>query len=238
MIAAAFFSRCLRRPPHPARWLPVLALVLAGCAGPSSYFGRITTPAYEPSNVYQAEPFLAPQIRRVAVLPVTVSAEDAVMEFGRDTLGPILTAELGRVRQFELVSVAPAELQLLTGRAGWSGEEKLPQDFFDKLKNKLAVDAVLFSRLTQYRAYEPLAVGWRLKLVETEEPRILWSVDEVFDARVPEVAAAAIQYGRQHPESDVSRPDARGMLMSPGRFGRYTAAAVVQTLPGRALAGP
>ena len=57
----------------------------------------------------------------------------------------MLVAELGRARQFELVSVSADVLRLLTGRNSWSGEEKLPLDFFDKLKEKLGVDAVLMN---------------------------------------------------------------------------------------------
>jgi len=160
------------------------------------------------------------------------------MEFGRDSLGPVLWNELGRSRQFELVTVLPEELRLLTGRSGWSGEEKLPIDFFDKLKDKLGVDAVLFSQLTQYRAYEPLAVGWRLKLMDAEVPRILWAVDEVFDARVPEIAAAARRYAQAHPEAAGSLRDSQSVLLSPRRFAQYTASAVVGTMPGRVVPAP
>jgi hypothetical protein len=162
-----------------------------------------------------------------------VLTDEAGMEFGREALWPVLLNELGRVRHFEVVSVTADDLRLMTGRGAWSGEEKLPLDFFEKLKDRLGVDAILFSRLTQYRAYEPLSVGWRLKLMDADEPRILWAVDEVFDARVPEVAAAAVRYDQGHPDASSSLHDSRGVLTSPKRFGRYAASAVVQTLPAR-----
>jgi hypothetical protein len=217
--------------------LVVLLSVIAGCAR-SSFLGQMTTASYQPSNVYRAEANLSPEIKRVAVLPLTTLGDDSAMEFGREALWPVLIAELGRVRRFELVSVSSDELRLMTGRNAWSGEEKLPLDFFDNLKEKLGVDAVLFSRLTQYRAYEPLAVGWRLKLFDAAEPQVLWAVDEVFDARVPEVAAAARRYAQQHPDSGPSLQDSQGVLLSPRRFGRYAASAVVATLPGRAAPAP
>jgi hypothetical protein len=156
------------------------------------------------------------------------------MEYGCETLAPLLIAELGRARQFEVVSVSREDLRLLTGRDAWGGEEKLPRDFFDKLHEKLGVDAVLFSRLTQFRAYEPLSVGWRLKLFDAAEPQVLWAVDEVFDASVPEVAAAARRYAQRRPDASLSLQDSQAVLSSPRRFGRYTASAVVETLPGRA----
>jgi len=202
----------------------------------SPFLSQATVASYKPTNVYREEAFLPPNIKRVAVLPLTTLTDETAMDFGRDALGPLLLGELERSRQFELVAVSPDELRLLTGQTSWSGEEKLPLDFFDKLRARLGVDAVLFCRLTQYRAYAPLAVGWRLKLLDAEEPRVLWAVDEVFDARVPEVAAAARRYAQRHPDIASSMYDAQGVLLSPRRFGQYTASAVVETFPGRPAA--
>jgi len=221
----------------PAGLLACWLTLLSGCSF-SPYFAQVTTPAFQPDNVYREEASLPPGIKRVAVLPLTTLTDEAALEFGRETLGPVLLQELGKARLFELVPVSSAELRLLTGRDRWSGEEKLPQDLFEKLKDKLGVDAVLFSRLTQYRAYEPLSIGWRLKLLDAEEPHILWAVDEVFDARVPEVAAAARQFAQANPEAATSLSDARTILVSPRRFGQYTASALVETLPARLPATP
>jgi TolB-like protein len=201
-----------------------------GCAN-TPFLGQATIPSYKPSNVYREEAFLPPNFKRVAVLPLTTLVDDATVDFGRDSLAQILLDELGRSRRFELVAVSSEELRLLTGRSAWSGEEPFPQDFFDKLRSRLGVDAVLFCRLTQFRAYEPLAVGWRLKLLDAEEPHILWAVDEVFDARVPEIAAAARRYAQQHPEQGSTIYGPQGVFVSPRRFGQYTVSAVVDTMP-------
>lgn len=206
--------------------------MVTGCAT-SPFLSDLGTSSYAPSNVYREEATLPPQIKRVAVLPLTTLTDEDAMEFGRGVLWPVLLQELGRSRQFELVTVTPEELRLLTGRSEWSGEERLPRDLLERLKDKFSVDAVLFSRLTQYRAYEPLTVGWRLKLLDVRDPRILWAVDEVFDARVAEVAAAARRYAREHLETTPSQHDAQGVLVSPRRFGQYSASAVVGTMPGR-----
>jgi hypothetical protein len=92
---------------------------------------------------------------------------------------------------------------------------------------------VLICRLTQYRAYEPLAIGWRLKLLDTDEPRIVWAVDEVFDARQPAVANAARRFAQAHPEPVPPVADSRRILLSPRRFAQYTAREVFKTLPPR-----
>jgi hypothetical protein len=213
----------------------LLAMAAGGCAK-RSMFAQALTPSYEPSNVFREDAVLPEQIRRVALLPVTVASDDGDMAFGRGTLEPIVFAEIARVRRFEVVSVTSEELRLLTGRTAWAPEEKLPIEFFEKIRDKFGVDAVLFTQLTQYRPYEPLLIGWRMKLIDADEPHILWAVDEVFDARVPTVAAAASRHLEGNPDTGASLSDSRSVLQSPRRFGRYTAHAVVQTMPGRAMA--
>jgi len=210
-------------------------ICFSGCAS-TPFIGQALTPSYEPSNVFLDEPFLPATLRRIAVLPMSSLTEDAETEFGRDALGPVLMSELGRVRKFELVAVSADELRLLSGRTAWNPEDRLPLEFFERLKEKYGVDAVLFSRLTLYRAYEPLAIGWRLKLVDADEPRILWAVDEVFDSRVPSVAAAAVRYSQDNSDGRSSLADPRSVMISARRFGEYTVNAVVQTIPGRAVA--
>lgn len=216
--------------------LAVLTILpFIGCARPP-FLAQAMTPSYQPSNVFQEEPFLPAAIRRIALLPMSSLTDDADTAFGRDALSPILMSELSRVRRFELVAVSTDELRLLSGRAVWNPEDKLPVEFFERLKDKYGVDAVLFSRLTLYRAYEPLAIGWRLKLIDAGEPHILWAVDEVFDSRVPTVAVAAIRYSQDNPDASASLLDSRSVLMSARRFGEYTVNAVVQTIPGRTVA--
>lgn len=226
---------------QPVCWLLLAvtltgSLFLTGCAR-TPLLGQVMTPSYEPSNVYRGDAVIPPHIRRVAVLPMTtLDADNAEMSFGRDTLTPVLISELNRARRFELVTVSAEELRLISGRSVWNAEDKLPLEFFERIREKTGADAVMFSRLTLYRAYEPLAVGWRLQLIDADEPHILWAVDEVFDARDPSVAAAAVRYAQGTPDTTSSLADSRSVLLSARRFGHYAAHAVVQTMPGRAVA--
>ena len=235
---AAMISSLSEFNPHrigaslPVVLLLFLFILIVGCKT-NTLLSHVTVASYKPTNVYREDATLPAAIKRVAVLPLTTLGDEAAMDSGREALWPALVGELGRARHFEIVTVTPDELRLLTGRSLWSGEEKLPLDFFDKLKDRLGVDAVLFSRLTHYRAYEPLAIGWRLKLLDADEPHILWAVDEVFDARTPEVAAAARRYAQEHPDANSSLQDVQSVLVSPRRFGQYTASAVVETMPTR-----
>ena len=173
-------------------------------------------------------------VKRVALLPVTTITEDATLQFGRETLEPVLLQEFTRCRQFELVPVTAGQLRLMTGQDTWTAEERLPADFFEKLKDRFGVDAVVFARLTQYRPYEPVSVGWRLKLLEVEQPHILWAIDEVFDSRQPRVAAGARRFAKENPEAPGLASEVEGVLTSPRRFGQYTVNSAVATMPGRA----
>jgi hypothetical protein len=184
--------------------------LLSGCAT-NPLEDRVWGPSYQPQNIYTEGSTLPAKLRRLA------------------SLEPLLLAELGRVNQFELVPVTPEQLHRWTGRSSWTGEEKLPQDFFEKLRAAVGVDGVLLSRLTQYRAFEPLAIGWRIKLLDAQNPSVVWAIDEVFDARQSDVANAARRFAQAHPTAG----DSRATLMSPRRFAQYTASAVFQTLPAR-----
>ena len=102
------------------------------------------------------------------------------------------------------------------------------------------LNAVLFSRLTSYRAYPPLALGWSFKLVECPEkpgtvPRILWAADETFDAG----NAAVMNSARRHylAQQTTAGPlaDSRTVLQSPRRFAQYTLSALALTLPPREI---
>lgn len=222
------------------RWLAGVCLSLlftlcAGCAG-TRLARQVVTPSYEPANVYREEAHLPSSIRRIAILPMTSATESADLMFGLETMRPVIQGAFASARQFEMVLVSGDELRLLTGRASWNADDRLPADFLDKLREKLAVDAVLFCSLTTYRAYEPLAIGWRIKLVDIDEPRVLWAVDELFDARVPEVAAGAVRFAERHPDTGSSLQDSRSILVSARRFGHYAATELVRTMPGRKVA--
>ena len=122
-------------------------------------------------------------------------------------------------------------LRSRTGQSGWTGAEVLPADFFESLRRAYGCDAVLFCQLTVFRAYAPLAVGWRMKMVDTRTRQILWAADEVFDAGQPSVLNGARHY--QLAEHRASEPDDWGIRNSPRQFGQYAAAQLAARLPDR-----
>jgi len=206
--------------------------LLAGCA--------IGTPqdlvrgkGYQPQNVFVEGATLPKNIRRVAVLPLVCDDKDFNLDQGRAQLEPVMMSELIKTKKFEVVSSDSAFLKNRTSRADWTGEEILPPEFFSLLRESSGCDAVLFSRLTVFRAYPPLAVGWRVRLVDVQTGKTLWAADEVFDG-----GEAAVEDGARHHQLTEDRspwgaPNEWFVQNSPSKFGQYTAARLLATLPSR-----
>jgi hypothetical protein len=188
---------------------------------------------YHPDNIYRSLGQLPVNLRRVAVLPMTCDAKPSELASGRDGLEAIVTEELGKTKKFELVIVAPEDLRSWSGRTAWRAEESLPADLLNVLRKQLDCDAVLFTRLTQYRAYPPLSVGFSFKLVAVEPAELVWAVDEIFDASEPQVVNGARRYQLSREQLPAALSDSRSILNSPSGFGRYAANTVFQTLPAR-----
>jgi hypothetical protein len=211
----------------------LIPALVAGCSVlPASMRRTLATP-YKPANVSVRQATLPQTIRRVAVLPLPQSREDANQAAGASLLQPVLIAELIKRNLFEVIPVSPETLRGLTAGSGWEVDTPLPPDFFERLHQLTDCDALVFASLTVYRPYPPLQTGWKLRLVDCLEHQTWWAVDEVFDGGVESVAAAAESYAR----AGLSLPNPlladTGVLHSPLRFGQYTASAVANTLPGR-----
>ncbi|HUZ08319.1 MAG TPA: hypothetical protein VMV89_12650 [Candidatus Paceibacterota bacterium] len=203
-------------------------------------------------NVFTASPVLPKDLKRVLVLPLVCEESRADLSGGCEMLDPILQAELVKTKRFEVIAAGSEMLRSLTGQSGWSGAEVLPTNFFDSLQRAYGCDAVLFCQLTVFHAYAPLAVGWRMKLVDATTKKIIWAADMVFDANDPAVVKSAEQFQKLqqnvHGEmksllenlmrvadrQPTSALDDQWMILnSPRCFGQYSAAKLLQTLPER-----
>jgi hypothetical protein len=211
----------------------VIPALLAGCSIMPASMRRAMAAPYKPANVFARQAKMPETIRRVAVLPIPQSREDATQAAGAYLLQPVFSAELNKRNVFEVISVSAETVQGLLGRGGWSADAPLPDDFFERLRQLTGCDAVVFASLTAYRPYPPLQTGWKVRLVDCRTHETWWAVDEVFDAGSESVISAAEDYAR----TSLSQPNPlladTGVLQSPLRFGQYTANAVAQTLPCR-----
>jgi hypothetical protein len=211
----------------------LVPMLVGGCSLlPASTRRSLATP-YKPTNVAVLQANFPPTIRRVAVLPLPQSREDVNQAAGAGLLQPVFITELTKRNLFEVIPVSAELLNGLTGGKGWAVDVPLPSDFFEHLRQLTDCDAVVFASLTVYRPYPPLQIGWKVRLVDCREHQTWWAVDEVFDAGVESVAAAAESYA----QAALSLPNPlladTGVLHSPRRFGQYAANAVAITLPVR-----
>jgi len=230
-------------------------MLLAGCGTPRTALIGFRAP-YRPDNIFHAgakpdkyftgRDRLPGYVKRVAVLPLACDVRRRDLAAECDMLQPILLAEMIKTKKIEAVEVAPDELWRLTGRTRWTGGEILPADFLDALKQECGCEAVLFCQLTEFRAYPPLAVGWRLKLVDVRTQKTIWAGDEYFDAGKPEVLAAARHYQQNDQRQPGFRPGVNNgyspegnhtadwlAANSPRWFGQYSIASLFDTLPDR-----
>lgn len=89
----------------------------------------------------------------------------------------------------------------------------------------------MFTDITHYRPYQPIAIGVRAKLVEVQQGTILWAFDYVFDSGNPKIAEDAKRYyiTNSRKEQHVGF-EARGVLQSPARFAKYAASETYRSL--------
>jgi hypothetical protein len=209
----------------------VLVGLLSGCKSSKSGAEAVARSGL-PRNVYRDAAFLPGSFKRVAVLPIAIAGNDAILQSGAAALEPLYQSELIRSARFEVIAVNPEQCRQWTGRATWVPSDTLPREFFDVLSKATGCDAVMFCQLTRYRPYPPVAVGWRVQLVAGGPVRVMWAVDEVFDGGDPAVAGPARDYYRVHFATPTGA-DPDSILDSPRRFGQFTLTAVVESLPKR-----
>ncbi len=214
---------------------------LAGCGTVELKLSeRIKGPDYQPANIHRLPDGVPAQVRRVAVLPLVADSRGAQAVAGAEVMQSVLLGELTRAGTFEIVAVNAEDLIHATGRGQWRAEEQIPASLLHHMRENLGCEAVLFSRLTQYRAYPPLAVGWSFKLVECPAktgttPRILWAADEVFDAGNPAVVNSARRHYLAQLQSPGPLAESQTAVTSPRRFAQYTLHALSLTIPARAI---
>ena len=231
---------------------PMLAagLIFAGLqlAGDTDFFGS----DLKPDNIFRATSVLPSDLKRIVVLPLAHDESRPELAPGCEMLDPVLQAELIKTKKFEVVPVGSAALESLTESPGWTGGEILPAKFFDSLKRVYGCDAVLFCQLTAYQPYAPLAVGWRMKLVDVSTQKIIWAADMLYDAGNATVAKGAKQFQQQqqggpnapkrifnfvsdwiYHGTEPATEDQWIILKSPRLFGQYSAVKLLQTLPER-----
>ena len=139
--------------------LLALCAAISGCQSAPPYASLLQR-NYRPDNIFVYPPKLSLNLQRVAVLPIAAETTGSDLPEGCQALAPVLWEQLVKTKKFEVVAVAANQLRSHTGQANWTGTENLPADYLASLRREYGCDAVLFTELTAYRAYVPLAIGW------------------------------------------------------------------------------
>jgi hypothetical protein len=203
----------------------------SGCKSIPRPDGMIVGPFYRPKNI-RASATMPHSVARIVMIPLT--GPDSVSAESLSGIGIAFANEFTRTGRAELTLLDSDRMQRLVGERGVSTTAPLPADFLARLRAGTAADAVLFVEVTAFRAYPPLTLGIRGRLVTTDSQESLWACDELFDAAAPSVRNAA----RRHAARPAPQPGAPGdlshtILQSPDRFAAYVAASLLSTLPAR-----
>ena len=212
-------------------------LLWSGCSGggPIAVKTRPATVQGQLLNVYR--PPVQGTLTRVAMLPISgnIQPQDAEQEIEN-----IFHSEFNQNQTFEGVAVSRQELTGIIRQEDIASNAVIPPELFPNLRERDGAEAVLFTDITYYRPYRPIAIGVSSKLVSIATHQVLWSVDVTFDSSEPAVAAAAREYNRvtNQDQPQVKAPDAEGTLLSPRRFARFVAREIYNRLPARAITQP
>lgn len=106
----------------------------------------------------------------------------------------------------------------------------IPGSLFEQLIKQYNADAILFMGLTQYSPYTPIQLGTRMQLIELCSNKIIWGIDEVFDASQEKIYFGVKHYQRAHTLNSFETLDDLGQL-SPEYFSDYVGQKIYETLP-------
>ena len=214
--------------------LTIIALaaifLLPGCASVRKKVGakiagvplEKTLPLPHAANFYLPSlPDKSLPMRRVAMLPL------AGGRYSTEALRNVTAAfqgELNRKTIFEVVQVSGADLEAICGQRTLSSVEHIPSEVLHALHERFGAEGVLFTDITNFSPYRPLAIGVRAKLVDTGSAAISWACDVVFDSGQPAVAEAARKFQQQFSDPHRKLADDGGsVLLSPARFAKFVA---------------
>lgn len=202
----------------------VWCLLLTGCLA-----GRhaLAPPPPPPQNYLAPETGRTP-LRRVALLPLW--SEKLPGDYLRE-LDAAFNGELTKMALFEVVPVSRTQMEATFGERQWSSIDALPADMLAILRARFGVDGVVFTDLTHFSPYRPLAMAVRAKLVDVSTGELRWAFDYVYDSGNAAVASAAKKFQlRYTDEHQALRSDGGSILLSPSRFAKYVASQTYASL--------
>lgn len=204
---------------------------LSGCKTVSTFNSRHDTTfgkKQEVTNVHVSEKRLPEHLRRVALLPVYKGSYDHI---DMSLVEENFNQELAKRRLFELVVVEPERMEEVFGVERYSSVEPLPTSLLSKLHEIYAIDGVMLVDITYYKAYQPVGMGIRAKLLDGHTGEIVWAADELFDGANPTTSNAARKFFQTESVNQYPLQRTQSVLHSTARFSKYVANAIYDTIP-------
>jgi hypothetical protein len=212
--------------------LLAIALFLGslGCAQITKQWDASRTgPFHTVANVYISPDGLPANLQRVAVMPLVPGRGNRSAERGVPLIQQLFTEELSRARIFDVVTLTPNRLDTLIGIRALYADSRLPVEFISKIKEETGCQALLFAELTTFRAYPPVAVGWKLHLFDLETETLIWAADEVFDGGQASVANALRLHIREKLSPNNAAATQLLVLDSPREMARFSLGEMIGT---------
>jgi hypothetical protein len=182
-----------------------------------------------PKNLYPVERLPA-YFNRVVVLPCFYSDQDAPV---LDYVDEVFHQELSQERIFETLRLSPEQMKEHFGIERVASNLPLPENFLMRLEELTAANGVLFVDIDSYRAYRPLALGVRSKLVDLKTGEFMWAIDETFDSGHADVIAGTKIFQNQDQVRALSAKTSGSVMHSPRTFAKYVASSCFSTMPMR-----
>ena len=203
-------------------------LLTAGCGSLPWENSATRGKAFVPAN-HSGDAQVPASVRRVVLLPLAGAGVAPAASLA--DLDPVVAAALQQQNRFEVIAISRDTCRRLLGSEEFSSVEALPPDFMAAIRREFAADAVLFVDVTVFRAYRPLAIGFRAKLATLQDVRLVWTFDNLFSAADPAVASSARRHGQTGGLPDIPADQGLAVVQSPSRFTAYAAEAMFATLP-------
>ena len=192
---------------------------------------RFTDKPTTPSNFY-LDKDRVDSVQRVVMMPV--HAPDAGLTTESDIDREFMT-KLTATQLFEVVPISREDLARRFGQRSFSSATVLSDSLFAYIDDITEADAVVFFDITTYHPFQPIKIGVRGKMITLQEQKIIWAVDEMYDASVRKVSRDAVKYERKYMAQFESSKQHDSILMSPTRFMAYAAESSILTLPENSL---
>ena len=205
-------------------------LLMVGCES-TQRSEMPNAPLHEVKNVYRSLVKLPAEIRRVAILPISIDERSPDAVAGRETFQPILFQEALQTHEFEPIEATSAQLNRWFGRASFAADEVLPANLLDRIEKETGCNAVLLCRLSSYHPYPPVVEGWSMKLVWCKNAEILWTVEDIFDLSDSQVAASARREFKTQEAASASLVDPGSAMQSPRKIAQFSLRSLFGTMP-------